>query len=435
MINDNDINYKILDEQYNLFTQFLFDDNGVKFTDFKHPYIEKFENYKIAVKNLAKEKLQLKSWNETSIGKGDILQKVISSIEIHEKKIVNNLLQWDNRFGPKAKQHSLFIDALENRNNLYSFEKLFYDFFTNKSTDEDIFKRFTEITTDYRLISYFYFVKQDNRMPLVPSKFDKIFELLGINFRTFGNCNFDNYLYYNEIIKIIKKYLISQKSIKSTELIDAHTFLWIIGVHINFPKEKEIREKIKEQNNFEQIEKQNKKNEIAESKRRKEEEEKNDARIEAEQRIFYQTMTDEQFIDIYKKQMENGHSAEEVIFENEQKLLRQIGREDLSQDVQIVGNLIGLGYDILSFEPIEGTDRIEKQIEVKSVQNTKIKRFYLTRNELEKSRNLPNYYVYLVDNSNIDSPIITIIKNPNFFDKEKFELKTSVYEIKYNTVK
>ena len=31
-------------------------------------------------------------------------------------------------------------------------------------------------------------------------------------------------------------------------------------------------------------------------------------------------------------------------------------------------------------------ERIEKQIEVKSVQNTNVKRFYLTRNELEKSR-------------------------------------------------
>jgi len=439
MITDNDLNYKILDEQYNLFTQFLFDDEGVEFKNFKHPYIEQFENYKYAVKNLAKEKLQLKSWNENSIGKGEILQKVISSIEIKEKKVLNNLLQWDNRFGPKAKEHLLFIEALESRNNLYSFEKLFYDFFTNKSTDEDIFKRFTDITTNYRLISYFYFVKLENKMPLVPTKFDKIFELLGINFKTTGNCNYDNYLDYNEIIKLIKKYFINEKNIKNTELLDAHSFLWIIGPHIRFQKEKEEKEnsnrKIREQKNFEQIEKQNRLNEIADNKRRKEEVEKNEERIEAQQRIFYQTMTDEQFIEIYKKQMENGHSAEVIIFENEKKLLRQIGRDDLAQDVQIVGNMIGLGYDILSFEPIEGIDRIEKQIEVKSVQNTKIKRFYLTRNELEKSRNLSNYYVYLVDNSNIDSPIVTIIKNPNFFDKEKFELKTSVYEIKFDTNK
>jgi hypothetical protein len=136
-------------------------------------------------------------------------------------------------------------------------------------------------------------------------------------------------------------------------------------------------------------------------------------------------------MEIYKKQMENGHAAEIIIYENEQKLLRQIGRDDLAKDVEIVGNKIGIGYDIISFEQIEGTERIEKQIEVKSVQNTKTKRFYLTRNELEKSRKLPNYYVYLVDNSNIERPIITKLQRPDFFDKTKFELKTSIYEIKY----
>lgn len=422
MITENDINYKILDEQFSVFIQTLFDKTGKTFNDFKHPFLVDNENYKYEIRKIAKEKLQSKFWTENIIGDGEILERIISAIEINENKIKNNLILWERRFGEKSKpQHKIFLDALENKNDIKLYERLFYDFYTGKSKDDEIFRRLTEITKDYRLISYFFFIKYEHKMPIVPTTFDKIFELLGIKFKTLGNCNYNNYLDYNQIIKLVQKFLIQEKGIKDTELLDAHSFLWTIGPLINFAKQ-EVQLENKNTTDFEnQKESHTTKNEsITET-------------IETEKEVSYQTMTDDQFIELYKKQMENGHSGEKIVYETEKNILINIGRLDLANDVEIVGNQIGLGYDILSFEPIEGDKRIEKQIEVKSVQNTNVKRFYLTRNELEKSRILSNYYVYLVDNSILNSPTITRIKRPDFFDKTKFELKPTVYEIKYNT--
>jgi hypothetical protein len=407
------------------------------FIDFKHPYLEDNENYKYNIRKIAKERLQSKFWTDKIIGEGEILERIVSAIEINENKIKNNLILWEMRYGEKSKpQHKIFLDVLESKTNLKLYDRLFYDFYTGKSKDEDIFRRFTEITKDYRLISYFFFIKYEHKMPIVPTTFDKIFELLGIKFKTLGNCNYNNYSDYNQIIKLVQKFLIQEKGIKNTELLDAHSFLWIIGPLINFAKEKK------------QLENRNTKQEPIENKFNTENQNTTDFEnqknsidkdnersieiTETEKEVSFQTMTDDQFFCLYKKQMDNGHTGENIVYEAEINLLKDIDRIDLANDVEIVGNQIGLGYDILSFEPIEGNKRIEKQIEVKSVQNTSIKRFYLTRNELEKSRVLSNYYVYLVDNSNTESPTITKIKKPNFHDKSKFELKTTVYEIKYN---
>lgn len=437
MITKNDINYKILDEQFSVFTQFLFDKTGITFIDFKHPYLVKSENYKYDIRRIAKERLQSKFWSDSIIGDGEILERIVSAIEIKDNKIKNNLILWEMRYGEKSKpQHKIFLDAIENKYNLKLYDRLFYDFFTGKSKDEDIFGRFKEITTDYRLISYFFFIKYEHKMPIVPTTFDKIFELLGIKFKTLGNCKFDNYTDYNQIIKLVQKFLIQEKGIKNTELLDAHSFLWIIGLLINSPKRKEQSEKENNsQNPLENrhnIESQNTNDFDNQKDSNNHENERSIETIETDKEIYYQTMTDDQFIELYKKQMENGHIGEKIVFESEKNILKNIGRLDLANDVEMVGNQIGLGYDILSYEPIEGEKRIEKQIEVKSVQNTNIKRFYLTRNELEKSRILSNYYVYLVDNYILDNPTITSIKRPDFFDKTKFELKPTVYEIKYN---
>lgn len=144
----------------------------------------------------------------------------------------------------------------------------------------------------------------------------------------------------------------------------------------------------------------------------------------------YVIITDNEFIDRYKKQIESGHNAEYIVFIHEQKKLEKIGRADLAKLVEIVSGKIGLGYDILSFELTKDNEVIQKQIEVKSVQITNSTRFYLTENEYEKSKRLSNFCLYLVDNTN-DNPIIIKLDKPDFSDSSKFELKPSIYEVRY----
>ena len=78
-------------------------------------------------------------------------------------------------------------------------------------------------------------------MPISQEKFDEIFSSINIDFKTSHNCSWENYLEYNEIIKLFRKQL-SQRY-KSASLLDAHSFLWIYGFQLEETKEKSEQKK------------------------------------------------------------------------------------------------------------------------------------------------------------------------------------------------
>ena len=86
-----------------------------------------------------------------------------------------------------------------------------------------------------------------------------------------------------------------------------------------------------------------------------------------------------------------GKESEEIAYNYEVENLTRQDRKDLADKVDVKSNDVCLGYDILSYD-IEGN---EKHIEVKTRSSNNI--FWLTRNELEISRNDKNYYIYIVD--------------------------------------
>src|SRR6266487_4366038 len=174
---------ELMNIQFHEFSQFIEAKSHVPFQDFKHPYIEEEENYKYYIYDEAREKLNLidnQVWKEGNIGKGKILENVISAIEIKR----NNLIQWDNRYGETRKQHKLLLEAKRNKKNLATYESLFFDLYKRQS-DKQTFDNFLNYTKDYRLISYLFFIKKkgddqymkkDRYLPIVPTTFDKIFE-------------------------------------------------------------------------------------------------------------------------------------------------------------------------------------------------------------------------------------------------------------------
>lgn len=105
-----------------------------------------------------------------------------------------------------------------------------------------------------------------------------------------------------------------------------------------------------------------------------------------------------------------GHRGEKFVIRHEVDRLVKAGRQDLADKVEWVSKTQGdgLGYDVLSFDAETGKPVF---IEVKTTNGSCNSAFYITRNELERSRVSDNYYLYrLYDyDSETDSYQILII--------------------------
>lgn len=102
------------------------------------------------------------------------------------------------------------------------------------------------------------------------------------------------------------------------------------------------------------------------------------------------------YSDYSERQEQNskvGHRGEKFVVRHEVDRLVKAGREDLADRVEWVSKTQGdgLGYDVLSFDAETGKPVF---IEVKTTNGSCNSAFYITRNELERSRVSDNYYLY-----------------------------------------
>lgn len=374
--------------------------------DFKnHPSLIKHENYKYDIIEDAKSELLLKLWKESDIGTGSILKNVKNAIDIKS----NNLIDW--------RKKDDFKKLKANKEN----EKFLFDFFKSKIKDEFAFNSFMDIGFTYQLIAYLFFIKNHQKyMPISQKKFDEIFSSINIDFKTSHNCSWENYLEYNEIIKHFKIQL--SKRFMNVTLLDAHSFLWIYGFQLDEPEVRSLQinnvsiQKESDLKNTKQ-EKSIPKLEIYSPKNT----------IEIEEDLSEDFVTEVDYIEIHRKQMEIGELAEKIVLESEISFLNSES-PDLAKKVRLVSNNPKLGFDILSYE----ADGKQKQIEVKAVSVSKnSKSFILTRNEFLKSKTYSNYYVYCVTELNSENPKIFRIKNPDFENNQDFSIEPLTYKIKF----
>lgn len=371
--------------------------------DFKsHPIVVKHENYKYEIIEDAKNQLLLKTWRETDIGSGTILKNVKNAINVKS----NNLIDW--------RKKDDFKKLKANREN----EKFLYDFFKTKIKDEIAFDNFVEIGFSYQLIAYLFFIKNYQKyMPISQEKFDEIFSSINIDFKTSHNCSWENYVEFNEIIKLFRKQL-SQR-FKNASLLDAHSFLWIYGFQLDKPKEKVKQEKTTQK---------------SETKATDKPKEKPKPKLETytpkkvvDLDDLTETANEIDYIENHRKLMEIGDLAEKIVLESEIRFLKAESPE-LAEKVRLVSNNPKLGFDVLSFEP----NGKQKQIEVKAISvNRNAKSFIITRNEFSKSKTYSNYYVYCVTELNSENPKILRIKNPDFENNNDFLIEPLTYKITF----
>lgn len=368
----------------------------------KNSYINETENYKYAVLEQAKNSLLTKIWREDEIGNGRILKAVKDSIqtnviynyETHQ----NNLIDW--------RKKDNFSKLRANQKN----EELLFDFFKSKIKDKRAFDQFSELRFSYQLIAYLFFIKNPQKyLPISQTRFDLIFSSLNIDLKTSHNSSWENYEEFIGIIKQFQNYL--KTKFNGIELLDAHSFLWIYGFQFENYKEK-VQTKTQSEKSVEK-----EKPELPNYQPRKEV--NLETLVEPESEIDY--------IERLKKQMEIGNLAEQIVLNSEREFLNS-DFPDFANKVRSVANNPKLGFDIISFE----TNGTQKQIEVKAISTNKSnKSFFLTRNELNKSKTYPNYYLYCVSELNSDKPKILRIKHPNFENENEFKMEPLIYKITF----
>jgi hypothetical protein len=136
--------------------------------------------------------------------------------------------------------------------------------------------------------------------------------------------------------------------------------------------------------------------------------------------------------DFDKKNRRNkltGNQGEDVVFLAEKIWLQKNGKHSLAKRVEAVcKSNDGAGYDILSFE----LDGREKPIEVKSTISKAPApganfKFYLSANEYEQARKIPNFHLYIVFDVKSKKPQIWPIPKPTSLEPKRLLLKPSAY--------
>lgn len=212
---------EILERLYQDFVRFLAT-KGETFKAFKSSaFVDRDENYKYAVYDQAKESLEQQWWKQSDIGTGKIQAKVKDAIKT---KLVyeyqwhnNNLVDWRKR------------DDFAKLPVSNSLETILFNFYKNKTKDSEVFEEFLSLRLSYQIIAYLFFIKDRNRyLPITQERFDEIFELIGIpEFKTSYNASWDNYSQFIDIIKQVRDFLKTKDP--NTTLLDAHSFLYILG--------------------------------------------------------------------------------------------------------------------------------------------------------------------------------------------------------------
>jgi len=132
---------------------------------------------------------------------------------------------------------------------------------------------------------------------------------------------------------------------------------------------------------------------------------------------------------ILEKRNKNGILAENFALAYEKKINKN---HPLRKMIELISRIdISAGFDLVSFA-CENSRELDKFIEVKAY--TQGKKFYWTRNEIDKARIFSdNYFIYLIDIREItkNDYIPTIIRNPykKFMIEKEGEMKTEILSI------
>lgn len=133
-------------------------------------------------------------------------------------------------------------------------------------------------------------------------------------------------------------------------------------------------------------------------------------------------------IDYIKKQIDNqsiGLKSEEYAKQFEIERLKSLGIDNAESLVNVVSDNSSLGYDIQSIDE----NNNKRHIEVKTVKKySEYYTFHISANQLEKTENLENYFIYIVI-YNKNEPTVKVLSAVNIKSSEYFKIVPTDYRV------
>lgn len=206
------------------FSKYIHDkDKSDNKIDFSNPNsILAEELYKEELFKRSQRALGINSWDRTWIDSGKIFARLLPVVLDKDNNLINN---YNNKID--------FNNHFRKGNEKYDprSERVVFDVFkgnNERQAFEDAKKVFGG---KYPTIGYLFFLKDDTRfLPLSPENFEKSFRELNIQIKLQNNCTWENYNQFIQIINCIRKLMPSLMDLEhEPTLLEAHSFVWIIG--------------------------------------------------------------------------------------------------------------------------------------------------------------------------------------------------------------
>lgn len=205
---------------------------GRGFISFDEGVIASEEGYKLRVREIALERLSAHLWQEEDIGSGDILAAVISAIEIDEgRSAFNNLLEWQGRNGPSARDHNLLVESRGAGNGTSDLERIFFRLYRGEEDPKGLFEDFVDLMgRNYPLIGYLWFIKDAEKyVPVRPKGLQDGLQRVGIDLRLMMKCSWKNYADFISVLQNLRPVIAEYLALENVALMDAHSFIWVVG--------------------------------------------------------------------------------------------------------------------------------------------------------------------------------------------------------------
>lgn len=156
--------------------------SGQPFISFGTGLPYEWEHYKEVIYHEGRDLLAASTWEKADIGSGSILRRVREAIEIvllkkeGAEQIVNNLVDWDLRFGRTGQSHKSLLEAMEDEHKWHAYESLLFDFYRDESPSEAALEAtFVQLMNlagkRYDFIAYLFFLKNwEQFLPISPGR-------------------------------------------------------------------------------------------------------------------------------------------------------------------------------------------------------------------------------------------------------------------------
>lgn len=205
---------------------------GRPFVSFNEGVAAAEEGYKLKLRDHALGILAAETWSELAIGQGGILARTIEAIEIQAGRVnlQNNLVFWQNRYGPANRDHRLFLEAASDHRLCRRLERILYGLYRGDDDEGVLFDELSTLTGGkYPLLAYLFFLRDADRfMPIQPTTYDRAFRSLGVDLVTLHHCDWANYRAFNAALQAVRTALKRIEGLETCRLIDAHSFCWML---------------------------------------------------------------------------------------------------------------------------------------------------------------------------------------------------------------